>query len=269
MKGLVFTKGLILLVILLAIALVTGCAGSREQGNATDNEDFSSLSDTTGTEQSRGQSDEDEVLRLLGLSTSEETPTTANESATGTQDEGDLEARIETLERNINEKNLQVANLKAELAERDRRIQDLKSEKSTTVTSYGSTPATPMAPSKSFKERYNNALDLYYNRQYRQALREFDALLAMSGSQNLMDNCQYWKGECYYGLNEFHQAIIEFEKVFIYSNSNKYDDTQLKLGLCYLKLGNREKARVEFQKLLDNYPDSEYIPKANQYLAGL
>ncbi len=269
MKGLLFTKGLFLLIIMLAIALITGCAGSREQGSATDSEDFSSLNDTTGTERStNGQSDEDEVLRLLGLSTSDETTTPAEESATGTQDMEDLEARIETLERNINEKNLQVANLKAELAERDRRIQDLKSEKSTTVTTYGSTPATSLA-SGSFKDRYNNALDLYYNRQYRQALNEFDALLAMSGSQNLKDNCQYWKGECYYGLNEFHQAIIEFEKVFVYSNSNKYDDSQLKLGLCYLKLGNREKARVEFQKLLDNYPDSEYVPKANQYLAGL
>ena len=258
MKGLLFTKGLFLLVILLAIALITGCAGSRDQGTAADNEDFSSLSDTTGTERStNGQSDEDEVLRLLGLSTSEETTAPAQESGTGTQDVEDLEARIETLERNINEKNLQVANLKAELAERDRRIQDLKSEKSTTVTTYGSTPATSTAASGSFKDRYNTALDLYYNRQYRQALREFDALLAMPGNQNLKDNCQYWKGECYYGLNEFHQAIIEFEKVFVYGNSNKYDDSQLKLGLCYLKLGNREKARVEFQKLPDPYPDSE------------
>ncbi|MBN1542848.1 tetratricopeptide repeat protein, partial [candidate division KSB1 bacterium] len=121
----------------------------------------------------------------------------------------------------------------------------------------------------SFQERYDAALQLYESRKYLQALQIFDELLQTSGKTDLLDNCQYWKGECYYGLGQYNQAIVEFEKVFAHNGSNKYADAQLKLGLCYQRLGNTEKARAEFQTLLTNYPDSEYVSLAERYLRNL
>ncbi|MFQ6673329.1 MAG: tol-pal system YbgF family protein, partial [Fidelibacterota bacterium] len=62
---------------------------------------------------------------------------------------------------------------------------------------------------------------------------------------------------------------LEFQKVFQYSEKDKWDDAQLKLGLSYKSIGNRERAKDEFQKLLDHYPNSEYTQKAQQYLRQL
>jgi len=70
-------------------------------------------------------------------------------------------------------------------------------------------------------------------------------------------------------MRAYNQAIIEFEKIFTFNDSDKNDDAQLKLGLCYTRIGNVEKAKVEFQKLVDTYPDSEFISRAQYYLQTL
>ncbi len=263
MRQNIMLGGLIVLLVF-SVIVMSSCAGSRndsisgDAGFAGDSE--STLTgDTTTTE-----TDEDEVLRLLGLSEEGESTTSPTESSTSLATDSELQQRVNDLQQQVEEKEVQVANLQAELAERDRRLEELQKESTRQPTS--SSTSSTLAVSGTFKERYDRGLQIYNNREYRQALRVFSDLLATPGSDNLKDNCQYWKGECYYGLGEYNQAIIEFEKVFAYHNSNKYDDSQLKLGLCYLQLGNREKANREFQKLLDNYPDSEYISKARYYL---
>lgn len=238
-----------------------GCAGTKDDTESGSDVYFADESGALVTESSDQKADDDEVLRLLGLSGS------GSDTGEATKDMSvqDLEAQISSLQRDVEEKNAQVANLRAELAERDQHLQALNEESSTTITSYGSSSA--VSSDGSFKGRYDAALSSYNNRQYRQAIQQFNALLADGSNKGLLDNCQYWKGECYYGLHEYHQAIIEFEKVFAYSNSNKEDAAQLKLGLCYVQLDNMPKATVEFQKLIDNYPNSEFIPKAKAYLS--
>ena len=52
-------------------------------------------------------------------------------------------------------------------------------------------------------------------------------------------------------MKDYRRSIKEFEKVFKYKDSNKYDDSQYKLGLCYVNIGNKSRAKDEFQKLLD------------------
>ena len=97
----------------------------------------------------------------------------------------------------------------------------------------------------------------------------FDQLLMSGENNSLTDNCQYWKGECYYGLGNYGQAIMEFQKVFAFPNSNKYDDAQLKLGLCYMQMNNYDQAKMEFDKLLKEYPSSEYANRARSFLNQL
>ena len=120
-----------------------------------------------------------------------------------------------------------------------------------------------------YKEDYQMALEEYYNRNYKQAIQMFEELLARDSSNSLADNCRYWIGECYYGLGNYNQAIIEFTKVFSFTKSNKMDDAQLKLGLCYWRLGDRDRAVQEFERLVNEYPDSEYVEKAREFLSKL
>jgi TolA-binding protein len=264
MKSCTDFRWLLTLALVGAIAWV-GCAGSKS--DSTIAEGAGSYTDTTKSESTPSRSsDEAEVLRLLGISKTEEGADKTTAAA-----EPDTQAKIsatdvEHLSEEAKAKDDDVAALKAELAERDRRIASLQEQ----IDKNGSEPA-PAAPlvAGSFKERYEAARKLYEEKKYRQAAAIFEKLVQSGGDKSLLDNCQYWVGECYYGINYYNQAIVEFEKVFTYSDTDKYDDSQLKLGFCYLRIGNVDRAKSELEKLIVNYPESEYVQRAREYLARL
>jgi len=132
----------------------------------------------------------------------------------------------------------------------------------------GAAAAVTVSPAQ-YKALYEQAYETYKQKRYQQAIPEFTKVVEADPDGDLSDNAQYWIGECYYGMNNYNRAIVEFEKVFTFKNSNKDDDAQLKLGLCYLNLGQRQKAREEFQRLVDFYPNSEYKQMAMEYLQQL
>ena len=116
---------------------------------------------------------------------------------------------------------------------------------------------------------YQGALYYYRHKQYDRALAEFDRLLQKAPMSEWSDNAQYWKGECYYGLRQYQQALIEFTKVFAFSNTDKADDSQLKIARCHLALDKRDRALAALRKLVDEYPDSEYVPTAREQIKHL
>jgi len=109
----------------------------------------------------------------------------------------------------------------------------------------------------------------FENRDYDTCIQYFESLIGSSTNHKLSDNAQYWIGEAYYGKRHYNAAIIAFEKVFTFPRSNKKDDAQLKLGLCYIRKGDKEKAREELNRLLSDYPNSEYVAKAEKLLSKL
>jgi tol-pal system protein YbgF len=118
-------------------------------------------------------------------------------------------------------------------------------------------------------EAYQNALEIFNARNYKQAEESFGNILKQYPQGRYADNCQYWIGECGYALADYAQAIAAFQKVFNYSNSSKADDAQLKIGLCYLKMGQKSMAKSELEKLMDRYPSSEYSARAKKYLVEM
>jgi TolA-binding protein len=119
---------------------------------------------------------------------------------------------------------------------------------------------------------YQRALTTYNGKQYVEAAAQFDRVLAAAPYGEWADNAQYWKGECYYGMGKFRQALAEFTKVFAFSKTEKADDAQLKIGRCYLALGERDHAIGAFRKLLEEFAESEYTSTARKelkYLGGL
>ena len=137
-------------------------------------------------------------------------------------------------------------------------------------TANTSTPATTAAVGKSDAfNMYQGALYYYRHEQYDRALVEFDRLLQKVPMSEWSDNAQYWKGECYYGLRKYQQALIEFTKVFAFNNTGKADDAQIKIANCHIKLGERDRALAALRKLIDEYPDSEYVPTARDKIKQL
>jgi len=268
MKTLQNTSLTILVLSFLAMTIFSSCGSSRNRDLMIDESAFPSQpgSDTTSVSSTEPTTDEAEVLKLLGINQSKEKATEAA-SPSVAANLNQEEQKVQDLEDTLNKKDVEIANLRAELTARAKKLNELqKKAKSTSILS---SPPASFPSGGTFKEKYNQALELYNNRSYQQAIDLFNELLALNESNSLVDNCQYWKGESYYGMGDYNQAILEFNKVFMFNDSNKLDDAQLKLGLCYIQLGDKQKARSEFEKLLANYPDSEYVERAQRYLSQL
>ncbi len=253
--------------LLMSIFLFGSCAGTRNGSNGSEEEAWQEGSYDVES------SEEAEVLRLLGIK-DEQAPTEIDQpedtSAQPTNWQ-ELEREVQQLEQKLDQKDAEISSLRQKMRETQMEI----NEKEETLES--KTPRTTSTPSShsgetgsmSFKEKYNQALGLYRAREYQAALDRFKALLASGEQNSLTDNCQYWIGECHYALRNYNQALLEFNKVFSFPNSNKWDDAQLKLGKCYMELGQTEQAKVEFNKLIDEYPESEYVSEARRFLSRL
>ncbi len=262
MKAIVLAGIIFLLGIMLFIG---GCSPTKPDSSQQAQNEGTEIDQIIGdSEQDKQQQnpDEDEVLRLLGISKEKTEPPAAAEVSTNDEQ---LKSDIADLEKQLAAKDSEISRLKTDIASRDEKINQLELNSSKQPI----TPATSYTSIGNFREDYQNALSEYYNHNYKLAIQLFEELLVRNPSTTLSDNCRYWIGECYYGLENYNQAIIEFTKVFSFNKSNKTDDAQLKLGLCYWKLGDRERARQEFERLVSNYPNSEYVEKAQQFLSKL
>jgi len=255
-----------ILIILAAVFLgFNGCAttGHRYQEeepvqNVADIDQLLGLTEPSGSGSGRaGQDDntidEDDVLKLLGVP--EESG--AYESGSGMGETDKLRHELMELENRESSLNRQEQNLESTLNRQEQIMASIDQDQ---------TPVRPADQAGSYSSRYQQAYQKYLSRNYREAIRMFEALLAESSRHSLSDNCQYWIGECYYAMANYQQAILAFQKVFTFAQSNKNADAQLKLGLCYWQLQDQGKAKLEFQKLVDNYPTSDYVSIAQRYL---
>ena len=117
--------------------------------------------------------------------------------------------------------------------------------------------AGPAPKSLPIEILYNKAFAFYKNKDYRRAITEFDALLAVYPRTDYSDNALYWKGESYYSMAKYSDAIDEFSKVVDqYPEGNKAPDAQLKIGYSYIELKEKKNAGKAFQKVMDLYPFS-------------
>ena len=281
-------RQILIVAIAALVALMMGCAATRpKDSDAVAEEDFSieellnepNAEDAQTQQASASKDDEAEVLRLLGI-TKEDQQTTESTQTLSQQEQaeaggqqtttspitGDYETQIATLQKEIEDKDHVISSLKSDLAEKEVRVQQLENSLSQPKVTAGGSVSEASA---SYETRYKTALDTYQKRQYRQAITLFEALINEDSGNSLSDNCQYWIGECYYGLKDYDQGIIEFQKVFAYPNSNKADDAQLKLGFCYVRMGDKVRAKEEFQRVVIDYPKSEYKNTAQTWVNKL
>lgn len=254
--------------------VLMSCGGSRSslqtEGRPGEEVDIDKL--LGGDEQqtnAQQSSEEDEVLRLLVLipETKAEEPKKEEVVAEAPKTEATPANTEEVvqLERELQQKNQVISDLQSNLNEKDKRIQALQSELEQAKRSGGSANTI----SGNYAQRYAYGRQLYEQRKYSDAIEVFSGLLREDDKNKLADNAQYWIGECYYGLGNFSQSLVEFEKIALFARSEKHDDAQLKIALCYLQKGDRAQAKSELEQLLATYPTSEYVGKAKQYLSKL
>jgi pentatricopeptide repeat protein len=116
---------------------------------------------------------------------------------------------------------------------------------------------------------YQSSLAYFKQRRYEDAASLLRRLLEEGPPPDLDDNCQYWLGECAYGLKNYTDAIGYFRKVFNYAKSEKKDDAQIMIANSFYAMGDKAAAKEEYQKFLEKFPASPYAKAAKDRLAKL
>lgn len=126
----------------------------------------------------------------------------------------------------------------------------------------------PGAPT--LQQDYENAFRRLRERDFRGAIEQFKKFVEKHPRSPLTDNAQYWIGESHYALQEFDEAILEFDVVRKqYSDGDKAPAAWLKIGYAFAELGNRVDARLILQEVINRYPSSEEAGKAREKLQSL
>ena len=275
---------IILILLIFANFIFMSCAGTSEG-----EDDYAGLTE----EEKKQQQELDEIESLLGITSDKSdvkksTPkkkTEKKEEKLGLLSSEDLaaaanqpvdekkvkklEKEISSLKSELNQKNLLISDLKAQVQLQKDRLSNVESGSYSSAAAGGYNVSVGDVSPEEYEQKYQEGYQLFNAREYAAAAQIFESLLASSVSHSLSDNAQYWIGECHYAMRQYDKAIMDFEKVFTFPKSNKLDDAQFKLGLCYIRKGENGKAKEEFQRLLDVYPNSEYSGRAEGHLGSL
>ena len=260
---------------LIASALVlAGCASSKstvdqDSGSTSQQDEYGEIEQLLGItpeEQQKAapQQNQDDLLSLLttenqsGAQAQPKKPAAAPTPSQSPQ----LEQQIDDLNKKIQEKDKTIALLRSQ-------VMAMEETKSAPPQSNVYISGQSDISDEEYEINYQHGYNLALNKQYKEAIQVFQTLLAANTRHNLADNAQYWIGECYFALGDYRAAILAFEKVFTFKQSNKNDYAQYKLGLCYYQLNDKKRAREEFQSLVDNYQNPGLNSKAEEYLAKL
>lgn len=118
-------------------------------------------------------------------------------------------------------------------------------------------PVPASAAAAGEKDAYTVAFDLLKQRQYDQAIRAFQDLLARWPAGDYADNARYWLGETYYVKRDYPAALTEFQRVIAdHPGSQKAAGALLKVGYIHHDLGDLAQARTVLLDVITLYPDS-------------
>jgi tol-pal system protein YbgF len=177
----------------------------------------------------------------------------------------ELETRLSLLTEAIKEQQAQIAALKQAAAAP---MVDSSSIKNTPPAKQVVKPASSLLVSPEYTA-YQAGLRLCNARNYKQAIAAFTDVAQRYPGGRYTDEANYWTGECRFRLADYAAAITDFEKTAVMHGSTKADDALFRMGQAYVKLEQKENAAASFKRLLEEFPGSEYVPRAEKYLKQL
>ena len=130
-------------------------------------------------------------------------------------------------------------------------------------------PRGPAPRVENPEQAYSAALATFRAHEYGQAVLDFVDFIAKHPGHRLVGNAQYWIGEAYYVQRDYRQALVEFQKVLdVAPSSPKVADALLKMGFCHRALHDENRARQTWDRVEKDYPKSEAAVKARALLRG-
>jgi len=126
-------------------------------------------------------------------------------------------------------------------------------------------PVVP--PGATPDEVYKVALNDYTRGNYELAISGFKTYIQLFPKTSLVGNAQYWLGESYYSQRNYTEAIREFDAVVKnHADSNKVPSAMLKQGYAYLELGETARGTATLRELVNRFKNSREARLAQERL---
>lgn len=113
---------------------------------------------------------------------------------------------------------------------------------------------------------FNAAVVTFRAREHGQAVLEFLDFLTKYPKHPLASSAQYWIGEAYYTQRDYRQALAEYQKVLELGGNGKAPDALLKIAQCYTSLREPTRAQQALQQIVKEYPQSGAATRARTLL---
>ena len=132
-------------------------------------------------------------------------------------------------------------------------------------------PREPTARSGTPPQRaYASALAMFRTREHGQAVLDFLDFLARYPTHPLASSAQYWIAEAYYVQRDYRQALREYEKVLAYgAKVPKAPDALLRAGMVSKQLQDETRAEQYWRRVVEDHPSSDAAQRARGFLSGI
>ena len=115
-----------------------------------------------------------------------------------------------------------------------------------------------------FQVKYEEARRLFNSYKYNEAIQEFSDLINSGFESKLLLNCYYWKGESYFGIKDYDNAIENFKYV-AKRQSGKKSSAMFMLGRTYARKGDYVTSKNYMDQVINEYPNEPLARKASNF----
>lgn len=128
-------------------------------------------------------------------------------------------------------------------------------------------PAVPKIDPATETRHYEEALNLFKAKRYKDAQFAFQMFLRDYPAGTLAPSAQFWLGNTYYAQQDCQSAIDTHQGVVSqHPDSNKAPDAMLAIATCQQEMKDSKAARKTLEKLVATYAKSQAADTARQKL---
>lgn len=104
---------------------------------------------------------------------------------------------------------------------------------------------------------YRRGLQLVRDQRFDEAQLELEGFVSQHPSHPYADNALFWCGEVHYLQRNYSEALEQFDKLLkLYPWGNKAPDALYRMGQIYLRRGDKARAQAYFDKVREQFPDT-------------
>ncbi|MBM4296721.1 MAG: tol-pal system protein YbgF [Deltaproteobacteria bacterium] len=126
-----------------------------------------------------------------------------------------------------------------------------------------------LGETEAVRKEYESAWRSYEKKDYQAAASRFRDFVKKNPKSRLSAAAQFWLGESHFALKEFEKAIVAYDEVRRFPQTDKIAAALLRQGFAFAELGEKLNARLVLQELVEKYPQSAEAPRAKHRLKAL